>query len=135
MVRLLLNLKTCCSPCHYGWLFPWLGSEFLCFSLVRIDSILAVCRTDVHLSSSPLACSTGWLGCFICCSAPLALFALFLSFFLSAMFVHPLGTYYAEAPLGPRCLKNKDKVLVSLPICKLRSLSTVMVNTVRRLMD
>ena len=135
MVRPLLNLKTCCSPCHYGWLFPWLGSEFSCFPPMRIDSFLAVCRTDVHLSSSPLACPAVWLGWLVCCSAPVALFALFLSFFLSALFVHPPGTYYVEAPSGPRCLKNEDKVLISLPICKLRSHSTVMVDTVRRLKD
>ena len=124
MVRPLLNLKTCCSPCHHGCLFPWSGLEFLCFSPVRKDSILAVCHTDVHPSSFLLVCLAVWLGWFVCCSAPVALFAPFLSILLSALFVHLPGTYYDEAPSSPRCLKNEDKVLISMPICKLRSHST-----------
>ena len=85
---------------------------------MRKDSFLAVCHTDVHPSSLPLVCPAVWLGWFVCCSAPVALFAPFLSILLSALFVHLPGTYYVEAQSSPRCLKNGDKVLISMPICK-----------------
>ena len=116
-----------------GCFLSW-GLSFGAF-LQRVASFLAVCRTDVHLFSSPLASPTVWLGWFICCSAPVAFFVLFLSIFLSALFVHPAGTYYVEAPSGIRCLKNEDKVLISLRKGKLRNDLTVMFDTVRRLED
>ena len=88
---------------------------------MRKDSFLAVCHTDVHPSSFSLVRSAVWLGWFVCCYAPVALISPFLSILLSALFVHLSGTYYVEASSGPRCLKNEDKILISLPICKLRS--------------
>ena len=55
--------------------------------------------------------------------------------------VNFLGSLVFSAPLcvgvllGPRCLKNEDKSLIFVPIYRLQSHSTVMVDTVRRLKD
>ena len=38
--------------------------------------------------------------------------------FVVSLFVHLPGTHYVEAQSSPRCLKNEDKVLISMPMCK-----------------
>ena len=74
------------------------------------------------------------LDCLLLCSC-IAVCSFLGNFFLSALFVHPLGTYYVEAPSGLRCLKTEDKFHICLRICMLRSRLTVMVGTVTRLKD
>ena len=59
----------------------------------------------------------------------------FLSVFCQVLSFHPPGTLRVEVLLDPRCLKTEDKALIFVPICRLRSHSTVMVDTVCRLKD
>ena len=61
--------------------------------------------------------------CLLLCS--FSVVCSFLVNFLSAMYLYFPGTYYVVALLGPQGLKNEDKALIFVPICKLRSHSTV----------